>query len=59
MYPIYIKDVINVLDIVTLNFLQKKIKIKKEKKKKNVTLNKGLKKKNYNVDYTLQVHNTF
>ena len=38
MYPIYIKDVINVLDIVTLNFLQKK-------KKKNVTLNKGLKKK--------------
>ena len=45
MYPIYIKDVINVLDIVTLNFLQKKIKIKKEKKKKNVTLNKGLKKK--------------
>ena len=45
MYPIYIKDVINVLDIVTLNFLQKKKKIKKEKKKKNVTLNKGLKKK--------------
>ena len=55
MYPIYIKDVINVLDIVTLNFLKKK----KKKKKKNVTLNKGLKKKKYNVDYTLQVHNTF
>ena len=41
MYPIYIKDVINVLDIVTLNFLKKK----KKRKKKNVTLNKGLKKK--------------